>query len=212
MGDRVYEILRKRIILLHYAPGEVMAARTIATELGVSPTPIREALIRLEMEGLVRRHPNRGIHVSEIGLHDLRDVVEVRSHLLELIARLAARRASLQEIRNLERIAEAVERSPSRTRKVYLDLQFHNTLMACCKNNMLFRTVETMDYQVRRLWAYISADEAHLQRMPSQFAAIARALRDRDEEAAVKALHGHSADFFEAVRTAIGETMSGGGS
>lgn len=206
MRDEVYEILRKRIVLLKYRPGEVLATRELAAEFGVSLTPVREALLRLEMEGLVDRHPYRGIHVSNIGFQDLRDLIEIRSHMLDLAARLAARRAERDEVRKLQRIADATRKTKSRSRRILLDLQFHNALMECSRNQMLFRTVEKLDYHVRRLWAFIPQEEAHLERMPEQFAAITDAIRNHDEEAALAALRDHSNDFIKTVQAAIDES------
>jgi len=206
MSDRVYEVLRKRIVLLKYEPGQVLATRELAAEFGVSLTPVREALLRLEMEGLVDRHPHRGIHVSNIGFQDLRDLIEIRNHMLDLTARLAARRAERNEIRALQRIADATKKTKSRSRRILLDLQFHNALMKCSGNQMLFRTVEKLDYHVRRLWAFVPNDETHIERMPEQFAAIAEAIRNHDEEAAVTGLRNHSADFIKTVQAAIDES------
>ena len=78
MTSSVYETIRQRISLLEIQPGSPISTNALAEEMGVSVTPVREALIRLEADGLVHRVPNSTARVTEVHLHDLKDMLEAR--------------------------------------------------------------------------------------------------------------------------------------
>ena len=77
-SEDIYQQIKARIVYLDYQPGDVLPIRKLANELGVSATPIREALVHLEYDGLVRRNHNTSAYVSEVSFRDLKDIFEVR--------------------------------------------------------------------------------------------------------------------------------------
>ena len=92
LRDVVFNTLRQAIITGEFAPGERLMEIALANRLGVSRTPVREAIRKLELEGLVVMIPRKGAEVARITEKDLRDVLEVRCSLEELAAELAAER------------------------------------------------------------------------------------------------------------------------
>ncbi len=110
----VYNTIREEILLGLLAPGALLIEGQLSAELGVSKTPVREALIRLQRDGLVQIAPYRGARVATPSVSDVRDAVEVRTWIETQIARQIAREASpelLREIEeNIERTDDALER------------------------------------------------------------------------------------------------------
>ena len=102
LRDVVFNTLRDAILRGDLAPGERLMEIALANRLGVSRTPIREAIRKLELEGLVVMIPRRGAQVASITQKDLQDVLEVRTSLEELAVSLACERIQPQQIGQLE--------------------------------------------------------------------------------------------------------------
>lgn len=101
-SERVYQQVRRDIVEGRYQPGERVVEQQLATELRVSRTPVREAVRRLETEGLVVTIRNRGAHVRPLSQTDVADLYEARSRIEGFVAELAARRATPEDIDVLE--------------------------------------------------------------------------------------------------------------
>ena len=102
LRDVVFNTLRQAIITGEFAPGERLMEISLANRLGVSRTPVREALRQLELEGLVRIIPNRGAFVEGITKEDVKDIYEIRARLEGLCAKWAADRITKDQIAELE--------------------------------------------------------------------------------------------------------------
>ena len=98
LSSRVFRILRENILSGKYAPDEELKEKTIGEELGVSRTPVREALRQLELEGLVTIIPNKGAYVVGISRKDIRDIYEIRSRLEGLCAKWAAEHITKEQL------------------------------------------------------------------------------------------------------------------
>ena len=127
--------LRGRVLSGSLAPGERLGETELAVELGMSRTPIREALRMLAAEGLVEITSNRGARVTQWSIEELRNVFEIRIRLEGYAARLAAERATTQQIENLEQIAGQIAHNsrPGPRKNLAevsrLNSQFHNGLL-----------------------------------------------------------------------------------
>ena len=106
LRDVVFNTLRQAILRGELKPGERLMEIQLANKLGVSRTPIREAIRKLELEGLVLMIPRKGAEVAEITEKNMRDVLEVRKALEELAVQLACEKITEEEIQNLEKIQE----------------------------------------------------------------------------------------------------------
>lgn len=107
LRDVVFNTLRQAILKGELAPGERLMEIQLAERLGVSRTPIREAIRKLELEGLVLMIPRKGAEVAKISEKSLRDVLEVRRSLEELAIELACQRMTAEEIEQLEEMQKA---------------------------------------------------------------------------------------------------------
>ena len=106
----IYKELKKRIVYLDYKPKQVLNIKELAKEFGVSPMPIREVLILLESEKLIHIIPNNGIYVNDISFQELKDVFEIRLFLISLAGRLAAQRATSEELNKMKELLEKIKK------------------------------------------------------------------------------------------------------
>ncbi|HSK99542.1 MAG TPA: GntR family transcriptional regulator [Rubrobacteraceae bacterium] len=143
----VFERLRRMIIEGEYGPDERLIEEQLAERLGVSRTPIRQALTMLEAEGLVEIAPHRGAMVCSFSVEDVRDIYDLRAVLEGYAARRAARRISGEELGRLSELAEEMEGLAGRfseheeeiRRLVVLNQEFHGTIVVASRNRRLGR-------------------------------------------------------------------------
>ncbi len=200
MREAVYERLKKAIIEGELAPGARMLELELADRLGVSRTPVREALVRLAQEGLAELLPGRGARVRVLTPGEVAEVYEVRAALEAEAARLAATRADQEELAELSEYAQAIERLPRKAlaEQTRADARFHATLVALSKNRELERLFHQLDAKLA-LARRFSADENQSQRTRAEHRAILEALHRRDPEAAARAARAHIERFKALV-------------
>jgi len=140
LNQKTYRILKRAIIRGDLAPNSKLALNEIAKSLGISNTPIREAINKLSSEGFVKIIPNKGIIVKEVNIDDLQEILHIRTFLDGLIAKLAAKKITDKEIRDMMGIINKMEYAVKRDdRLTYndLDIQFHDFLLNITENNKL---------------------------------------------------------------------------
>ncbi|MCB1447853.1 MAG: GntR family transcriptional regulator [Rhizobiaceae bacterium] len=153
-SDKAYDILRDRLVRLHYAPMQPLNERSLTVDLEIGLAPIREALRRLEGDHLVVIYPRRGIFAAEIGLRDQQSIKEVRVEIEGLAAALAAARATAQERKALVEFAESLYREPDVDRRMSGDEAFHRRIYAMARNAFLEPTLIQQYGLAIRLWYF----------------------------------------------------------
>lgn len=152
-SDAVYVTLREAIVSGRLQPGERLGEEHLARSFGVSRTPVREAIRRLESENLASREGRRGAVVGGIGAYEVQDVYAVRAALDGLAARLAAARAYPADHARLrwlnDRLAEAAARHDVEV-IAELSVQFHDALCEAAHNAMLLRFARQIHDSIRR--------------------------------------------------------------
>lgn len=144
LQGRVFNRLREDILSGKYKENDELREMTIGAELGVSRTPVREALRQLEFEGLVSIIPNKGAYVIGISKKDLKDIYEMRARLEGLCARWATKNATDENISRLEEISDLSEFHYVKKKfdKVLeLDNEFHELLYEMADSKMLYKTL-----------------------------------------------------------------------
>ena len=153
LREIVYEELRTLILTGKIKPGTRMMEIELAEDMGVSRTPIREAIRKLEKEGLVVIEPRKGAYASEVSIKDMEDILEVRANLEGLAAYLAAERMSEEEKKELretgERFRQAVA-DGDMAEMISNDTKFHHMIVESCRNNHLIHMVEQLQELVLR--------------------------------------------------------------
>jgi len=156
LGEIVFDALREAIISGRLKPGERLMEVQLAEELGVSRTPVREAIRKLELEGFVVTVPRKGAYVSGISIKDIADVFEIRAALESLACGLAAERATKEELELLERSVVSVSESADRDDLdgwVHTDTDFHDIIYQASRNERLVQIINNLREQIQRFRA-----------------------------------------------------------
>ena len=153
LRELVFEALREAIVKGVLKPGERMMEIQLAEEMGVSRTPVREAIRKLELEGLVAMVPRKGAYVASLSMKDIVEVFEIRGALEGLAAELAAERITDEELEELERyllrINESIE-TKDLTLMVEVDTDFHGQLYRASRNERLSQIISNLREQIQR--------------------------------------------------------------
>ena len=153
LREVVFTTLRKEILRGDLKPGERLMEIQLANRLGVSRTPVREAIRKLELEGLVLMIPRRGAEVAKITEKDLRDVLEVRRDLEKLAATLACQRITDEQIEHLRKVANygtAFLNKYDLMGMARADEEFHDVIYNATNNQKLIKILNNLSEQVYR--------------------------------------------------------------
>ncbi|AXB41453.1 GntR family transcriptional regulator [Amycolatopsis albispora] len=145
-SDYAYQTMREKILSGEFAPGAVLNQAMLAKTIGISTTPLREALRRLKSEGFVELGAHKDAKVSELSGEEARDLLELRRSLDPLAVGLAAERRTRDDIRNIREAMRGVE--PLRSNPGYDDLiahrRFHVALYSASHNELLIQTLDSL--------------------------------------------------------------------
>ena len=197
LGGRVFQKIREDILNGKYRENDELRENTIGKELGVSRTPVREALRQLELEGLVTIIPNRGAYVTGISNKDIWDIYVIRSMLEGLCARWAAKNitdAQLDELEETILLSEfqmKKESGFSAEQVAALDGRFHSILYEASGSRILDHVLTDFHnyVQTARRSSVVSEDRAR--KSIREHRQILRAIKDRDEEMAEQLANEH---------------------
>ena len=154
LGGRVFHRLREDILSGKYQKNEELKEKNIGEELGVSRTPVREALRQLELEGLVTIIPNRGAYVVGISTDDIRDIYEIRSELEGLCAKWAAEKITKEQLSELDEnvyLSEFHAAKGNSEQILELDNKFHEVIYEASNSKVLEKTLRDFHHYVERV-------------------------------------------------------------
>lgn len=194
LRDVVFQTLRQAIITGEFAPGERLMEISLAERLGVSRTPVREAIRKLELEGLVVMIPRKGAEVAKITEERLRDVLEVRCALEELAATLACQRIDEegreQLIRSHEEFVEAVNEGNT-LEIANQDEAFHECIFEQTRNDRLLQIIHNLKEQMYRYRMEYVKDVSYRQELVAEHEKLLDAILNGDEETAKEIMRHH---------------------
>ena len=194
LRDVVFNTLRKAILTGELKAGERLMEIHLAKQLGVSRTPIREAIRKLELEGLVVMMPRRGAEVAQITEKDLKDVLEVRRALDALCAELACDRITQEEKVQLKDACDKFEeatRTGDATTIAGADVQLHNIIVEATGNRRLIQLINNLSEQMYRYrFEYIKEEDKH-NNLVEEHRMIYDGIINNDKEMAAKAARLH---------------------
>lgn len=153
LREVIFNTLREAIIIGELRPGERLMEVQLAEKMGVSRTPVREAIRKLELEGLVDMIPRKGAHVAELSVKDIMDVLEVRASLDGLATALAAERITDDELKELKHIntqfSSYIEKE-NLNGSIKKDAEFHDVIYKASRNDKLINILNNLREQVQR--------------------------------------------------------------
>lgn len=206
LRDVVFNTLRQAILRGELKPGERLMEIQLANKLGVSRTPIREAIRKLELEGLVITIPRKGAEVAQITEKSLRDVLEVRRVLEELAVSLACDRMSEEELESLRWAAREFKKTLAYsdvTQVAEADVKFHDIIYHATGNERLVQLLFNLREQMYRYRVeYLKRKESH-PRLLAEHEQIVEMLARRDKAEATKVVCAHIDNQVQAVADTI---------
>ena len=191
-GDSAYERLRSEIREGTLKPGTRLTETELAERLAISRTPVREAIRRLEAEGLVDHQPRTGAVVRSLDYPEIMELYEMRTVLEGTAARLAARAASPMELEELRSINADMGRvTTSAAEMARLNRQFHLRLLDAARNRFLVKSMTSIENTMLILGPTSMGTEDRAEQAVTEHDAVLAAMDARDGEAAEAAMRAH---------------------
>ncbi|MBE3599575.1 MAG: GntR family transcriptional regulator [Limnochordaceae bacterium] len=210
LRELVFEALREAIISGALPPGERLMEVQLADELGVSRTPVREAIRKLEHDGFVVMIPRKGAYVADISLKDVAEIFDVRKALEALAAQLAAERASDEDLERTERVLveyDACINQGDITRLIEVDTRFHEAIYQMAGNSRLKQMLSLLSEQVMRYRTMTLSHGPRMRRALEEHRRIVEAIAARDGEKASRLARDH----IESAENALMELIARSG-
>ena len=193
LADQVFERLESDILLGKYARGQYLTELALVEDLGVSRTPIREALRRLEQEHIIEIS-SRGILVLGVTAEDLADIYAMRLEVEPMVAARAAAVATEDEIKELREAVELQQYYVGRhdsDRIKYMDSRFHEILYQASHSTVFYDTLLPLHKKVQKFRKASVENESRADKSMAEHNAILSAIEKRDSEAAAVAMRAH---------------------
>ncbi len=206
LRDVVYNTLRGAILKGELKPGERLMEIQLANKLGVSRTPVREAIHKLDQEGLVLMIPRKGAEVADITEKSLRDVLDVRKALEELAVKRACEKITKEEITELRNAGEAFETALAGKDVVEIaeaDVQFHDVIYKATDNQKLISLLNNLSEQMYRYRVEYLKDERVFPRLAQEHEQIVDLIARRDPEEAAKVMCEHIDNQIKSIMESI---------
>ena len=194
LRDVVFNTLRSAIITGELSPGERLMEIKLANELGVSRTPVREALRKLEREGLVITTARKGAEVAPINEKDLKEVLEIRKALESLACQLASQKITPSQIEELtamnDLIAQAIDANDTEG-ITQMDIEFHEIIYKITENRRLMDMLHQLKEHILRYRLQYIKDMKNKKNIVEEHRKIIAALENHNAKASRREIEGH---------------------
>ncbi len=194
LRDIVFKTLREAIVTGELKPGERLMEIKLANEMGVSRTPVREAIRKLEQEGLVRLTARKGAEVAPINAKDLKEVLEIRKALEGLACQMACQHATEEQIQDLSRINQDIEKAIGDgdiERIARLDALFHDRIGVYSSNTQLIMILSRLKEHIYRYRLEFIADTRNKRQIIEEHEKIIQDITNKNEKAVRRDIEHH---------------------
>lgn len=208
LRDVVFHTLREAILKGELKPGERLMELQLAAKLGVSRTPIREAIRMLEQEGLAVTVPRKGAEVAKMTEKDMEDVLQIRDALDELAASIACEQITAEELEDLQHTMHEFEKYTKTgdvRRTAEADVRFHDIIYKATRNPKLENMLNNLREQMYRYRVEYLKDEKNYPVLIREHKEILEGLAVKDKERVTAAMHLHVENQVNAVKEIIRE-------
>ncbi|AHM57092.1 transcriptional regulator, GntR family [Peptoclostridium acidaminophilum DSM 3953] len=188
LRDIVFEHLREAILIGKLEPSTRLMEVQLADELGVSRTPVREAIRKLELEGLVEMIPRKGAYVADVSVKDVEEVLEIRTGLEGFASMLAAQRMMKEDLGELKRILEIFKKAYEENnpeKMVESDIAFHEVIFKATTNKKLMQMNNSLREQIYRFRRMYIVEYHKSENLIKEHEDIIEAIEKRDGELAM---------------------------
>jgi DNA-binding GntR family transcriptional regulator len=196
--EQIRKTIEERIVLLDYKPGERLKDDELCEEFDIGRTPLRETLIELENKGLVRMIPRKGIYASNVSLQELRNAYEVRSFLIRLSGKKAARNIKISELKKLRELIDRMENETEPRELIKLDFRAHELINRASDNDVLAQKLRELRQQTMRGWAAPNF-KGVMEDFADEYSSLVDALRKGEERKSGNILAEHLENFHSRL-------------
>jgi DNA-binding GntR family transcriptional regulator len=205
LSEKAYRLIKEKVVNLELPPSALIDEHSLMQELGLGRTPIREALQRLDSEGLVNIIPRRGTFVSDISITDLPQIFELRTSLEGFCARLAAQRITDSQIARMESVLRDLEAVQSEDHRALMgiDERFHKLLYEAAQNEFLAETLDRLYDLSLRLWYLVFYRLQNVRHSIAQHQGILNALKEGNEGEAEALIREHIVEFQQRIKETL---------
>ncbi|AOY75184.1 GntR family transcriptional regulator [Clostridium formicaceticum] len=187
LRELVFQHLREAILEGKLEPGRRLMEMQLAEELGVSRTPVREAIRKLELEGLVMMVPRKGAYVADVSVRDVMEVLEIRGALEGLAASLAAERMTDEQIEMLRATAQQFKEyhlEQDTQGMIEKDIEFHEIIFLATRNQKLYQVSQSLREQIYRFRVKYISEYSKSDQLVTEHDRILQAIAEREPEKA----------------------------
>ena len=200
--QQAYNYVRDKILSMAYKPGDRIADSSIASELNISRTPVREALQRLEIEGLLNSEARRGWKVTSLTIKDIEDIFDLKCEIEGLIARKAAICKDKDHRKTLKELIAAMKEASVNNDVdswIEIDSSIHHLFYIMAQNERAERIINNLNDQWHRLRTGFIKLQGRLDLATGQHEKVVLAIIDRDPDGADAAMHEHLRDVHKGL-------------
>lgn len=208
LRDVVFHTLREAILKGELKPGERLMELQLASRLGVSRTPIREAIRMLELEGLAVTMPRKGAEVAKMTEKDMEDVLQIREALDELAVQVACDKMTAQQLKELTLAMKNFENAiqAGKLKKIIeYDVEFHDIIYRATDNPKLVTLLNNIREQIYRYRVEYLKGKENYPMLVREHEEIVTALKQKNKERVADAMRSHIRNQAEAVKNIIQE-------
>ena len=205
LSDKAYQLIKHKIITLELPPLSAIDEQALMEDLGLGRTPIREALQRLAAEDLILLAPRRGMFVADISITDLQKIFEARMALEGFCARLAAQRATEEQLAGMAALVHEMDQVQDGDRRALMDIdeRYHSLLYSAADNEFVADTLLRLHALSFRLWHLVLDRLGDVRGALELHRAITDALAARDEALASELMQRHISEFQKEIKAVL---------
>lgn len=200
--ELVYQDLTHRIITQDLKPGERLVEKDIMERYTIGKTPLREVMLLLQLDGLIKRFPRSGTIVAPIDFIELREVAEIRLALERLISEIVLDRITPPEIDHIEKMTEDLTefaKDGLSPKFITTECHLHTALYNSCKNTKLAKLLNEHQHFFARMWYSFERSYGDIQSQLRDWQKVAVALRTKDNETMETVYQGHFKTFYQTL-------------
>jgi DNA-binding GntR family transcriptional regulator len=209
LREVVFDVVRKSILEGRFSPGERLMETQLAEDLGVSRTPVREAIRKLELEGLVVMVPRRGAYVASLSVRDISETFEIRAALEGLAASLAVEKITPEELEamevNVHKMSQCIDKKEV-GKIAEIDEEFHDILIKAGRNERLSQMISSLREQIKRFREASLTNPQRQSLVLGEHRQILEAIADRDQRRAQVLVEEHISNSEDSLLNAIMES------
>ena len=205
LSEKAYRLIKEKVVTLELPPSAVIDEHVLMQELDLGRTPIREALQRLDSEGLVNIVPRRGTFVNDISVTDLQKIFELRIVLEGFCARLAARRITEKQLEKMEKVLRELHdlQEGDSQSLMSIDKRFHRLLYASADNEFLADILDRLYDLSLRLWYLVLNRLDEVRHSIEQHVQVFYALEEGDGAQAEAVIQKHIQEFQQSIKAVL---------